>query len=240
MIDFSRSFCTWLLPEQPSYGRFSLESCLFYTPTQSPEEHCFILGASVMAADVYGKGPLLKDPAYRFELIASQAEYRILRSYPLPPENEDAFADTGGETQSRFKTLNIHLCPCEADPLSTGAEILAATLTQRALVGEILLPFGSQGIRLVFPVKHINCHQDTLAFQVETGPLLMPDPDPPASAEALSPERLTQAYVVFNRLDQAEFCLRRSYPRENDPARRIRAYGDARTLDAKIRLYALR
>ena len=55
----------------------------------------------------------------------------------------------------------------------------------------------------------MNFRPEAGSFQVDTGPLLVPDFN---SEEEKALDRLRMAHVVYNRLDKAEFILRRPTP----------------------------
>jgi hypothetical protein len=62
---------------------------------------------------------------------------------------------------------------------------------------------------LEYPIKTMNVARLPDRFQVDTGPLIVPD----FGAQVAHPiERFEVAHVVYNRLDKAEFILRRPTP----------------------------
>ena len=58
----------------------------------------------------------------------------------------------------------------------------------------------------VLPVKAPRIPRDPPQFQVDTGPLIVPDFDSTADRQI---ERFDMGYVVYQEFDQAEFILRR-------------------------------
>ena len=69
------------------------------------------------------------------------------------------------------------------------------------------------------------------SFQVDTGPLLVPDF---ASDQSKSIDRLEMAHIAYNRLDRTEFILRRPTPITDDAGRQV-----ARVLHySEVREYA--
>ena len=71
---------------------------------------------------------------------------------------------------------------------------------------------------LQYPIKTMNFQPKTNSFQVDTGPLLAPD----FKAEANHTiDRLEMAHLAYNRLDLAEFILRRPTPIEDDGGREL-------------------
>jgi len=59
---------------------------------------------------------------------------------------------------------------------------------------------------LEYPVKTMNVLREPSRFQVDTGPLILPDFTSTAEHRI---ERLEMAYVVYNGFDRAEFIRRK-------------------------------
>ena len=62
---------------------------------------------------------------------------------------------------------------------------------------------------LEYPIKTMNFRPETPSFQVDTGPLVLPDVDVDDGATI---ERLVMAHIAYNRLDRAELIIRRPVP----------------------------
>ncbi len=150
-IDFARSSVTWLLPEQPSRGRFSIDAAL----TVGGET--FYLCAQVFAGHVYGDGPLFQDPPYEFSAAFSTTRYRIFRDSVRGAGRDDSF----GEHEARFKSIDIDIVRQACGPVPPGKELHAVVARVRTADAE-----------LEFPVRHVNSRADG-RFQIETGPVLM-------------------------------------------------------------------
>lgn len=99
----------------------------------------------------------------------------------------------------------------EAHLLETTAAMIDATRAGLPLVArtEIYDPVRRQRSVIEYPVKTMNFHPPRQLFQVDAGPLIVPD----FTSTAEHPmERLDLAHVVYNRLDRAEFIARRPTP----------------------------
>lgn len=183
-IDFARSSVTWMLPEQPSRGRFALDGALTL-----PGGETFYLCAQVFAGNVYGSGPLFKEPPYGFSAAFSRARYKIFRDAVRGP----ALQDSTGRTTEHFASLDMdirrractHWMPLVPPPAGVFSARLRVNAATGVLAGE-----------LEFPVRHVNWRDSDAAFQVETGPVLI----------AVGTE-LRRAYVAFNRMDEAHFLF---------------------------------
>ena len=93
----------------------------------------------------------------------------------------------------------------------TIAAVTAASEGKDPLVGRTTLshPDGSYECTLEYPIKTMNFRPETPSFQVDTGPLVLPDFSP--SEESMI-DRLVMAHVAFNRFDRAEFIIRLPTP----------------------------
>jgi hypothetical protein len=184
-IDFARSSITWLLPEQPSHGRFAIDASLAL-----PGGETFYLCAQVFAGNVYGDGPLFKDPPYGFSAAFSESRYRIFRD----SERGHAIEDSAGSVSDRFLRVEADIVGCACAPilpdvLTDGARRL---LSARVRLGHT---------ELEFPLRHVNWRNDG-RYQAETGPVLLVEGEPSDTLGALR-----RAYVIFNRLDRIEFLV---------------------------------
>jgi hypothetical protein len=192
-IDFARSSITWLLPEQPSYGRFAIDASLTLSQGET-----FYLCAQVFAGNVYGEEALFKDPPYGFSAAFSNAQYRIFRDAVRDPALEDTF----GDAASRFRDLrfDIQRAACRRwEPASlAGPSVTSGPLSARLRItgGELA------GAVLEFPLRHVNAKATPPAFQIETGPVLIA-----AAENGVVLPRLRRAFVMLGRTDRAEFLF---------------------------------
>ncbi len=92
--------------------------------------------------------------------------------------------------------------------LETNGQIMDGTLANRSLVGRTEIRAAASGIRALmeYPLKTMNVLRKPMRYQVDTGPLIVPDF---GSTEAMQVERFDIAHVVYNRPDKGEFILRR-------------------------------
>ncbi len=139
-IDFGRSSITWLLAGQPSYGRFAVDASLTL-----PQGETFYLCAQVFAGDVYGNGPLFKEPPYGFSAAFSETRYRIFRDAVRGPALDDSFGDPAGHfrevhfdirraASARYDPLALAGVSAPAGPLSARLRIAGNS----ALAGAVL------------------------------------------------------------------------------------------------------
>jgi hypothetical protein len=95
--------------------------------------------------------------------------------------------------------------------MTTHKEIVKATAENIQMVGrtEFHDPGTKQQYVLEYPIKTMNFQPKDDSFQVDTGSLLVPDFQ---SKSSRTIERLEMAHIAYNRLDRAEFILRRPTP----------------------------
>ena len=109
-------------------------------------------------------------------------------------------------------------------------------LTNRPLVSqtEFSLADGSH-VFLEYPVKVINASEREMFYQVDTGPIVVPDPTAFDGTHAISALRL--AFIAHNTLDCTELLL--NIPTEIAPGLSVNHYSKVMKLEAINRLIAV-
>jgi hypothetical protein len=106
--------------------------------------------------------------------------------------------------------------------LSTPAEVNAASEANLPIIGrtQIRDPQRKERYVLEYPIRTMNYRPENASFQVDTGPLLVPDPKSQAKKAI---DRLEMAHVAYNHLhlDRAEFILRRPTPVKDAAGREL-------------------
>jgi hypothetical protein len=186
-IDFAHARIAWTTHD----GSHGLWRVVAAARREDGEE--WYLAAGVMAGDVYGQGRLPLQPPYSFQLIASRERHVMLR------ETLDgaSLRDTDAAHSDTFGALAVDVPEIEADAVPPAGAGDRWPLTAR------LEAVGASGARwlLEFPVNHINLRDQ--AFQVETGPVVIPR-DLIDVAGAAKPAGLQLAFIFFNRLDRID------------------------------------
>lgn len=197
-VDFSRSSCGWVLPEQPSSAAFGIDAVM--TARGSGGDEPWVLSSQVPAGNVYGDGPLFKEPPYGFSLALGGERYRIFRDAWRGPSHED----TSGPAAMRFKSVNASVCWKEADEIPVDALFGADVTELQPFSARVALPArpGLDAMTLEFPVRHVNVNPALRRFQVETGPVLLAVP----GSGGLE-TRLRRAWAIFGRTDRVEFLF---------------------------------
>jgi hypothetical protein len=152
----------------------------------------------VMACDVYGTGPLIKEPAYRFQAVFSKDRFRIFRTY-LETGRQD---DTSGPISDRFEDIEIEEHLQEMSLLGS-SEILSVAREHGRMFGQatfdqLTVP-NRETVTIEFPVRHINTDSDHGAYQVETGTVALPNRSSTGNSGI---DRLSICYIAFNSLTE--------------------------------------
>jgi hypothetical protein len=215
-IDFASSFVTFFSERgEGNIARLQVDAaCTVFAPDGTPDTYYLI--APCRSEDMYREDRLFKMPNYEFGGIFGTRDFRILRTAWRSEDDQPEY----GENLVRFLDvrLDVRTFP-GVIALITAAEIRDATLENVPLVArtEIADERTRRRAVLEYPVKTMNVTRDPARFQVDTGPVIVPDF---ASAAEHVVEQFDVAHVVYNRFDRAEFILRRPTP--------LAADGDAR------------
>lgn len=218
IVDFARSYVTFFTsPAQGnSIARIQLDAiCTLFNAGGNTTE-TFYLGAACRSEDMYRDDSLFLTPNYEFCGIFSKDHCLLVRTH----WTSDRDWHEPGHNTERFARVAIDTRPLPAPRrLDTPTEIVAATLANLPLVATTELRDEATGQRavLTYPVKTQNVVETPPQFQVDTGPILVPDF---ASTAPTPIQRFDISHVVYNRLTQAEFIARRPVvvgERDGDP-----------------------
>lgn len=244
--DFGNSYMTWsVLPtpndrRKPGHkpwgnnARILLEARCVLTNEQTDESDEFFLIAPCRTEWMYQDEDLFQIPSNEYRNIYSRTRSRSMGK---------GITYDGGSTNScaiegsRFTSLSFTVTPLRgATTLQTDDEVVQATMQDLPLVAqtEIRDRDGRWQAVLEYPVKTMNFHPERRRFQVDTGPLIVPDFPALADVEHWI-DALDMAHVVYNTFDRAEFIVRRPTPvmRDGKEVCSVLHY-------AEIRVYAAR
>jgi hypothetical protein len=230
VCDFQSSFMTWDIPYRKdarpharhniphgNLARIALEALIDVIDLQSGASERFVLIAPCRTEWVYAENRLFQLPSGEYRNIYSLSHQRSL-SRRITFDGSPA---KGHPVSDQFRSLKIDVRPHEhIRPLRTAAEIVQATAANVPLIGRTQIddPAGKLRYVLEYPIRTMNFQPITNSFQVDTGPLLVPDFDANVTKTI---DRLEMAHVAYNRLDRAEFILRRPTPIEDDDGKEL-------------------
>ncbi len=205
-LDFGRSFVTFVTRGRGNNARIQVEARCRIADAQSGAEEEYCLVASCKGEDTYGKGVLFLDPNYDFCAIFSNKEFMIIRvGCPYKPAN------TVAANQDRFDDVLFGLKTADGETLQDAAAVVKATLAGRVVNGrtEIADPTGRRRAMIEYPVKTMNVNDINNIYQVDTGPILLPDF---AAKKERMVERFQLAFVAYNKADEAYFVIQEPIP----------------------------
>lgn len=238
--DFSRSFITFVTKERSNNARIQVEARCEIFDQQTGKSEDYYLVASCKGEDTYGTGRLFLEPSYDFCMIYSAADFMIIRTHGNAERNNT----TVGENRGFFLDVHFHIKLVEAELLPDNKAVAAATLDNRRLNGrtEIVSPNGRYRAIMEFPVKTMNVNDIQWIYQVDTGPILLPDFESEQSEQKRMVERFQLAFVAYNKDDEAYFVILEPTPvlADNPNRPKVSHYSRIVWMDAKNSLLTLR
>lgn len=201
--DFSRSFCYYIPKNRKILVRIQIECrCQVFDRSSGQSDEYFLTVRTQTGLRTDPPSDHL-DPGYDFWMIFSGKHVLIRRvhasSYNLNPSRPAA---------DRFHSSGWRLQPVPARLLSSGREIGEAVRSWRPLVAvsEFVGEDPSRGYRIEFPVKWADGNPDD-TFRVETGPVVLLDPDRVEVGRSLEFDDFQWAYLDFRSLDRVRCFL---------------------------------
>jgi hypothetical protein len=211
-IDFSRSFMTWR-PHDPAgnIARIQLDAACTVIDAATGTSETFYLIVPCRSERMYAEGALFQMPNYEFGGIWSERALLIRRTHWTSARDHQEYGESGaaGAPLARFRDWRLDVRRLDgAETLASPQAVVEATLANRLLVARTELQTEDGGARAVleYPVKTMNVARHPDRWQVDTGPLIAPDPQAAATRPI---ERLGVAHAVYNRSDRIELIFRR-------------------------------
>ena len=214
-IDFANSYMTWLparvqnpTVDQANIARIQLDAACTLFDVRLETSETFYLVAPCRAERMYVDTPLFLMPNYEFAGVWGQDDFQLIRTHWVSERDNREY----GLNRVRWADVRLDVRRLPSTRLlADSGQIVEATLANRPLVArtELWNDERTQRASLEYPIKTMNLTTDPPRFQVDTGPLLVPDF---ASTAARPVERFEVAHVVYNVLTKAEFILRRPTP----------------------------
>lgn len=232
VYDFSRSFVTFVCFDGANNARIQLEAVCELVDGDATEQ--YLLVASCKSEDTYARENLFRSPNYDFCAIFSKNRYRLHR-VPLP--FDDTVRDSG-LIKDRFEKTITTLKTLAAEECTDAEAVYEATMEGKVLVcrTEVGGGDGRLGAVLWYPVKTMNVRRDPHMFQIDTGPIILPD----IALERPGIDDLTLAFVAWNRPDRAEFVIQEAVdPQSGSRAARpgVCHYATVRDMEARNRIF---
>lgn len=247
VCDFQRSFMTFRidsLKQKPithshkaamtlNNARIVLDCrCVIRRDGESVE---YLLGASCKTERCYVEEDIWTEPNADFCPIVSSQEMLLIKRWDrtdkgvmlYPPSLGEQPERQVGPTAEAWDRLALQVQMVDAELLDDTAAVIDATFAGRPLVSrtEYTSPDGAE-IMIEYPIKTINVNERDTMYQVDTGPLLYPQPVP---AGELQIAGLRLAYIAHNAPDWAELIINVPTPVSDDIS--VHHYSKAQRLD---------
>ena len=219
VINFGKSYMTWFgTGKRSSISRILLDGVCTLINSDG-EADVFYLIAPCRSEHTHSDGQLIVMPNYEFRGIFGSKEYKIFRNHWVsnPDYLDDPGLDTtGGRTLEESGLHNTKWDDVKLDinyfdntkELTSKQSVVDSTLTNSILVGhtELINDKTQQKAILEYPIKTMNVIKEIPRFQVDTGPILVPNFKPD---EKLKINSLDIAHIVYNLFDRGEYISRK-------------------------------
>ena len=160
---------------------------------------------SCKSEDTFAAQNLFKDPNYDFLPVFTEGQTIVFRR---PAGFSEGYRTVSGPL---WGGAIPRLRPAKARVLADAAQIGAAVAAGLPLIGQVELrdPDSGRTAVLEFPIKTMNLGADGTRWQVDTGPVVLPDLK--AAPEQWS-ATLRLAFVAYNSADWADFVVEAPTP----------------------------
>ena len=231
VLDYSRSFITFLSKEAANNARIQVEARCELTVDGVAEEYWLV--ASCKSEDTFAKRNLFRVPNYDFCMIYSRDSYRMHRvPFPYDPSAMDA-----GQFGERLVTADFALKLVDAELCEDNEAAVAASLAGKVLIGRTEIWNADKTSRAVieYPIKTMNAHEEPAYFQVDTGPILLPD----FLSERPAIEAFEFAFIAWNVPDWAEVVIQDAVPAcpETPDGPQVCHYSKIQVMDARNEIW---
>lgn len=200
------------LPMTLNNVRGPLECVAVLTALETGQNQRFGLMASCKSEQVWVERDIWHQPNADMTMIAGEDHFLVYKRWDkldkgvmlfppsLGPQPERQVARAADALDSY--ALDIRTCP--ARELESLDEVLDALFDVTPVVARTEYETAGYQVTLEYPVKVVNFSERERYYQVDTGPVLLPDFD--TASDSLI-ERLQSAYVAHNCSDWAEFIV---------------------------------
>ena len=223
MIDFARSHFTWdHLPHRPDpffrypggfvgapgdayHVRIGYDAvCTIREDQDTPPLEIFLLQPCLAEYTIADRN-LFQIPSQEFRVALSHTHGIPIAARPSTECESTAPSPHAGRFAGTHFTA--HVVP-DAQPARDAAELIRAVRAQRILNARITYRDDARGltITLEFPIRTINVEPTKRLFQVDAGPLALPDLE---TWDGALVSRVFLAHAAFSDWTHTEFILRR-------------------------------
>ena len=206
VTDFARSFCYCSPKPGAIWVRMQVECrCEVFDRAKSIADE-YILGVRTQTG--LHRAPAV-DPGYDFWIIFSKKYVYNKRVHASSYNNNPTRVPV-----DEYGPVGWHVQQCPATPLRSAKEFRSALeawhpITARSVFAS---PDGSRGFSIEYPVKWADCNLKTEGFRVETGPVILVDPERVRVGSNVEFEDFQWAYLDYHSFDSVRCILERPTP----------------------------
>ena len=231
-LDYAYSFIC--CPESFNSVRFWIESRTILIDEKNNKQTVIYQCASCKSENTFGKSDLFLSPNYDFMPIFGDDDLLIFRRHAHATDRYRELVKAEAVWGNPILKLRNAKGVSE---ISKFEEIRDATAAGIPLVAQTEIHNEETGLRAIleYPVKTMNIDRDNNIYQVDTGPLALPDlarrEDSPLGAVSL-------AFVAFNQPHFADFVVEQLTPIKEDDVEvtKIYHYSNPISLTARNRI----
>jgi hypothetical protein len=218
-IDFARSYLVFRSTRVNHTPRLQLDAACVLTRSDGAPRR-FVLTCPCIGEHMYLPAGLIQEPPYEFLMVAEHRRaYAIFRRHASAARDSREAHRLGEAMSTRsgvpapVAALDVSLAAHpHARPAASHADLRAALDRGWPVVGRTTY-LGGDGVTTValeYPVKVLNVALDRPLWQVDTGPVIVPNFQRlRGGGDELLAGWFDLAFLVFNTWDRAEIALRR-------------------------------
>jgi hypothetical protein len=226
-IDFSRSYFTFRvdtlkkppittthkMPISLNNARIQIDCRCEIRDLQNGLTEEFLLGASCKTEYVNVEHGIWTEPNADFIPVLSRHQFLSIKTFDhagrrvllYPPERGEQPHRHQAPTSEAFDAVNMHVHWTDAAELTGVGQVIDSTLKNQPLMARTELKSSRYEAQIDYPVKTINVGEREHFYQIDSGPVLLPD-------LSLLPEDLLEgmdlAFAAFNCPHWTEFLVR--------------------------------
>jgi len=194
-----------------NWARILLDARCVLTDERSGESDEFFLIVPCRTEWMYRDDVLFQVPSREYRVLWSRSRHISMgRAMTYMGEPDSV------EVTERFTSLAFAIQPLPgAQDLETEEDVIEAIKERLPIVAQTEIWDSERQMRAVieYPVRTISFQTEKKRFQVDTGPVALPDF---GSTREHWIEWFSMAHVIYNTFDRAEFIVRRPTPIEKD------------------------
>ena len=237
-LDYGRSFLVGKSPENEA--RFWVESRTRITDEQTGAVEDYIQAGSCKSEHTFAEKDLFMENNYDFIPVFGP-NFGIIFRRPASFSKQYKICM---RDRNMWGGQKYHIVEAErSEELPTNKAVIESTHRCLPVVAQTEIWNAETGLRAVieYPVKTLNINVEKNMYQVDTGPVALPDL---SARHDRHVDGISLAFVAFNVADFADFVIEAPTPiyrhgRPDEEVCRVHHYSRLLSLEAKNRLYAV-